>query len=332
MRKRNPPSRLHRAANLCGVAAFTCLTTAPGVWAQQTPVESPATQITGIDASVESARAAARTAAVWVATGVDSWFGNKPFSEGGQVSDGQLNLRFYSRQGQKADFSLTFNARFKLPNLESHTYLFTGRDTTAGVVTDKPAVFATKQQLLQPAATADTAFFAGLGRMVGDSVDARIGFQGGLKLYAQARYRKDWKLATNDTVEFSHTVFLTQADRLGSSTVLSYQHPFSPTLAGRWLNVVDVTQADTDAEWNSSLGIFKSLGQQRLLSVELLASAKQNTGMALTDYGLQMRWEQPVLRNRLTGEIIFGHFWPQSLVPGDRSTAWAVGTGVKMKF
>jgi hypothetical protein len=285
-----------------------------------------------VDESVESARKAARTAAVWLASGVDSWFGNKPFSEDGQVNDGEASVKFYSRQDQKTDYSVTFNARFKLPNLESHTYLFTGRDTTSGVVTDRPAVFAAKQRLLQSNSTLNNTFFAGFGIGVGDSVDARIGLQGGLKLFAQGRYRREWILTTDDTVDFSQTVFLTKADQLGSSTVLSYQHQFSPTLVGRWLNAVTVTQVDTDAEWNSSLGVFKLMGQERLLSLEILASAKQNTGLPLSDYGLQMRWEQPVLHNRLMGEIVLGHFWPQSLVAGDRSTAWAVGTGLKMKF
>ncbi len=305
---------------------------APCVLAQDSPQPTPAGAPVDVEATVEATREAARSAALWLASGVDSWFGNKPFSEGGEVKDGQLNLRFYSRQDQKADYSVTFNARFKLPNLESRTYLFTGRDNAAAVVTDRPSTFATRQRLLQPESTQDTAFFAGLGRTLGDSVDARIGFQGGLKLYAQGRFRKEWRTSADDTAEFSQTVFVTAQDRLGSSTVASLQHQFSPTLVGRWLNVVDVTQVDPNVEWNGSLGVFKSLGQQRLLSLELLASAKQNTGLSLTDYGLQMRWEQPVLHNRLTGELIFGHFWPQSLVPGDRSTAWALGTGVKMKF
>ena len=332
MREHPLPYFLSKPLLTYAVLALAGLTAASNVAAQATPDQPEAAEKLDVEASVEAARVAARNAAVWLASGVDSWFGNKPFSEGGEVKDGQLNLRFYSRQDQKANYSVTFNARFKLPNLESHTYLFTGRDNPAAVVTDRPATFATRKQLLQPNSTADTAFFAGLGRMVGDTVDARIGFQGGLKLYAQGRYRKEWRTSADDTAEFSQTVFMTAQDRLGSSTVASIQHQFSPTLVGRWLNVVDVTQVDTDVEWNGSLGVFKSLGQQRLLSLELLASAKQNTGLPLTDYGLQMRWEQPVLHNRLIGELIFGHFWPQSLVPGDRSTAWAVGTGVKMKF
>ncbi len=73
-------------------------------------------------------------------------------------------------------------------------------------------------------------------------------------------------------------------------------------------------------------------GQQRLLSLEILASSKQNTGRALTDYGVQVRWEQPVDHDRLIGEIIVGHFWPQSVDASARSTAWALGAGLKMSF
>jgi hypothetical protein len=262
---------------------------------------------------------------------VDSWFGNKPFSEGGQVSDGQLGVNMYTRQDQGASTSVRFNARFKLPNVESHTYLFTGRDNSAGIITDKPAAFDTKQQLLQ-SSTLDSAFFAGVGRMVTDSVDARIGFQGGLNLFAQGRFRRLWAATADDEFEFSQTVFATVKDRLGSSTTFSIQHRHSTEWVGRWLNAVTVTQLDPDAEWNSSLGAYRSFGQQRLLSLEILASAKKNSGLPLTDYGVQVRWEQPVLQDRLIGEIVLGHFWPQSLRAGERSTAWAVGTGLKMRF
>jgi hypothetical protein len=326
------PYCLNQTSSACAAVALACLTAASGVAAQEVSNPPIATPKVDVDASVESARDAARNAAVWLASGVDSWFGNKPFSEGGQVKDGEVSVRFYSRQDQKTDYAVTFNARYKLPNVEEKTYLFTGRDNIAGIASDRPAVFAAKQRLLQPNSTQDNTFFAGLGRALDDSFDARIGFQGGLKLYAQVRYRKQWTPAPDDMVEFSQTMFATQADQLGSSSVLSYQHQFSPTLVGRWLNVVSVTQVDTDAEWNSSWGVFKSMGPQRLLSLELLASAKQNTGLPLTDYGVQMRWEQPVVHNRLIGEIVFGHFWPKSLDPGARSTAWAVGTGVKMRF
>ena len=174
------PHFLKRNPRASAVLAFACLTSASGVAAQAAPDPAQTVQKLDVEASVETAREATRSAAVWLASGVDSWFGNKPFSDGGEVNDGELSVKFYSRQDQKTDYSVTFNARFKLPNLEEKTYLFTGRDTNSGVVSDRPAVFANKQRLLQANSTLDSSFFAGLGRTVGDSIDARVGFQGGL--------------------------------------------------------------------------------------------------------------------------------------------------------
>lgn len=314
------------------LALLVGLTTSAGAFAQEHSGDASAATQMDIYESIDSARTATRSAAVRLASGIDSWFGDKPFDAGGQVKDGEISMKFYSRQHQKTDYSLTFNARFSLPNLEEHTYLFTGRDSVDGVVADRPNVFAAKQRLLQPNAAADQTFFAGFGLGVSDSLDARIGLQGGLKLFAQGRYRKEWLPTADDQVEFRQTVYLTQADGLGSSTVLSYQHQFFPTVVGRWLNEISMTESNPDVVWNGSFGVFKLMGEQRLLSVEVLLSAKQNAAPGLADYGLQMRWEQPVLRNKLMGEVVLGHFWPQSENGMGRSTAWAVGTGIKMKF
>jgi hypothetical protein len=66
--------------------------------------------------------------------------------------------------------------------------------------------------------------------------------------------------------------------------------------------------------------------------MEILASSKQDAGVSLTDYGVQVRWQQPVDHDKLIGEIVVGHFWPQSADAGARSTAWALGAGLKMSF
>ena len=323
---------LKKTGTACVVTAVACLTAIPCATAQVSDATSPVDNGEDSGPSVESARETVRSAAEWLASGVDSWFGTRPFSEGGKVSDGQISLNLYSRQDQGGDSSVRFNARFNLPNVEAKTYLFTGRDNWQGLITDKPAAFSTKQQLLQSDTAETRAVFAGFGRAVNDSVDARIGLQDGLKLFAQGRFRRLWMPTENDEFEFSQTVFLTGQDHLGSSTTFSIQHQFSPALVGRWLNAVTVTQADPNAEWSGSLGAYRSMGQQRLLSLEILASSKQNTGLSLTDYGVQVRWEQPVDHDRLIGEVIVGHFWPQSVVAGERTTAWALGTGLKMRF
>lgn len=100
----------------------------------------------------------------------------------------------------------------------------------------------------------------------------------------------------------------------------------------RWLNVATITQASRHFEWHNSLGAYRALAGQRLLSVEALAGGTQGTGMAVSDYGLQARWEQPVHEDWLLGEIVVGHFWPRADALRSRGRAWAFGYGLKMQF
>lgn len=280
---------------------------------------------------METARRSVRSSAEWLARGVDSWFGDKPFKDGGQVTDGRLSMSLLKRRDESADFSVRFNARFRLPNVEEHTYLFIGRDNQREVVTDQPGAFSRQQRLL-PENAEDRSFFAGLGLALYDAVDFRLGVRGGLKPYAQARYRRPWELGPRDLVEFRETLFWTLDDHFGSTTALSYEHALSSTLAARWLNAATITQDSGKFEWSSSLGLYKSLGQQRLLSLEALASGKQGSGVGVSDYGLQTKWEQPVYRDWLLGEILVGHFWPRKDALSERRRAWAVGGSLMMRF
>jgi hypothetical protein len=280
---------------------------------------------------METTRHSARATAEWLARGVDSWFGDKPFREGGKVSDGRLSLSLFKRQDDKFKVGLRFNARFRLPNVEEKTYLFIGRDNEREVVTDKPGALSRQDRLLSDTAD-DRSFFAGLGRDINDMVDFRLGVRGGLKPYAQARYRRPWRLGEHDLAEFRETIFWTLQDHLGSTTAFSVEHAFSRTLAARWLNAATITQKNRNFEWSSSLGAYKAFGNQRLLSLEALVSGMQGSGVGVSDYGVQTKWEQPVYRNWMLGEILIGHFWPKRDANTERGRAWAIGTRLKLRF
>ena len=45
----------------------------------------------------ESARASVRATTIWVASGVDSWFGDRPFAREGKVTNGQLDIGLVKR-------------------------------------------------------------------------------------------------------------------------------------------------------------------------------------------------------------------------------------------
>jgi hypothetical protein len=283
------------------------------------------------DNVVASARQTVREMAEWLARGVDSWFGDKPFEEGGKVSDGVLSLSLLKREHETPDFSVRFNARFSLPNIEESSYLFIGRDDLRDVVSDQPEALGRQQRLLRESSV-EPQFFAGFGVRARDSVDARIGFRGGLKPYLQVRYKHVFQLDDDRLVDFLQTLHWTRDDRIGSTTAVSYEHDFSPTLSGRWLSAATITERVRKFEWSSNLGAYKSFGEQRLWSLELLTNGVQGSGIGVSDYGVQTKWEQPIHEDWLLGELLVGHFWPRLDVASERGRAWAVGARLKMKF
>lgn len=278
----------------------------------------------------ESTRSSVRAMAVWLARGVDSWFGDRPFEQGGRVTDGRLSTALLFRQHEKVDFDLRFNARFRLPNIEDKLYGFVGRDDRRDVIADRPGAFSRQDRLLWDD-TRDQAFFVGLGRALSETVDLRLGLRG-VRPFAQARYKTQWLIGPNDLADFRQTLFWTLDDRLGSTTVLSYEHAFTPELAARWLNSATITQETEVFEWATLLGGYRSFGDQQVLGLEAVANGVQGSGIGPSDYGLQLRWEQPVYEDWLLGGVLVGHFWPRKDEPSPRERAWALGVSLKMRF
>jgi hypothetical protein len=307
------------------VAAFAC---GSALAEEAPPAGSSETAETSVVA--ENARSTVRAITLWLARGVDSWFGDRPFEAGGKVTDGRLSMAMLLRRHDNPDFDLRFNARFRLPNVEERLYAFVGRDDQRDLITDRPGAFSRQDRLLDDSRDRD--FFAGLGRSLNDAIDFRVGLRGGLNPFAQARYRNEWLITPNDQADFRQTLFWSLDDRFGSTTAFSYEHAFAPELAARWLNSATITQEDPHFEWSTLLGAYRSFGDQRLLALETLATGQQGSGVGVSDYGVQVRWEQPVYKDWLLGGAVLGHFWPREDEDSPRLKAWAVGFNLKMRF
>lgn len=313
---------------------------AAAVWslpvaAQSAPAPDPAPASASAPATApdvfDAARETVRSTAEWLARSVDSWFGDRPFEQGGKVYDGRLDLNFLHRRDEGNDFSLRFNARYRLPNIERNTYLFLGRDDQREVVADTPAAF-TRQDRLQSERRSERSFFAGLGYDWRDNLDFRLGLRGGLKPYAQARYRERWAMGSRGFLEFRETLFWSLADHVGSTTALSYERSLSPSLALRWLNAATITQRSKEFDWSSDLALVKDFGHGRQATVEGIVNGLTGTGVGVREYGLQTRWQQPLHRSWLSGELIVGRFWARPDAATPREAVWAMGMGLKMRF
>lgn len=316
-----PEAAKQEAANPASAKPEAAAASAPGA----------ASAGTADEGLMERTRESVRSTTEWLARGVDSWFGDIPFEKGGSVTEGRLGVGVLRREVEGTSVNVRFNARLRLPNLEHRAYAFIGRDNQREVIADTPGALTRQQRLLEERPQ-DQSFFAGLGLPVSDKVDFRLGVRGGLKPYAQTRYRQPWHLSDRDLVEFRQTVFWALSERFGSTTVLSYERAVSATLGIRWLNAATITQATRNYEWSSVLGAYRSFGEDRLLSLETLISGRPGTGVDVSDYGAQVKWEQRVYKDWLLGEVIVGHFWPRKDAVSERVPSWAFGGNLKMRF
>ena len=70
----------------------------------------PASAPTPNESFMSRTRSGVRSSVEWLASGVDSWFGDIPFSEGGKVTNGELGLTLYKREDDSASLGLRFKA------------------------------------------------------------------------------------------------------------------------------------------------------------------------------------------------------------------------------
>lgn len=293
------------------------------------PAASPAPADT--EGVIGTTRRTLRATTEWLARGIDSWFGDVPFEQGGKVTRGRLSVDLLKRESEDLDRNVRFSARLRLPNLERRTYLFVGRDNERELVTDTPGAVTRQERLLEDRRE-DRSSFAGLGLAVSDKFDTRLGFRGGLKPYAQARFRHPWLFGERQRLEFRQTLFWTLDDHLGSTTALAYEYALSPVLTARWLNAATITQESRRFDLSSVVGLYRNFGAHRLLSLEALATDRQGDGVAIAEYGAQVKWLQAVYRDELFAEFTVGRFWPRTDANTPRTQVWAVGAGVRLDF
>lgn len=280
---------------------------------------------------LEQSRTQVRGFSVWLGETVNDWFGDRPFEEGGKVTHGRLGLRNLWRQDEGWDTNVRFRARFDLPNLRDKAYVFIGRQNERELVTDQSEAFTREQLLLEERRKEDQTGFAGVGLALRKNLDFRVGVRGGMKFYTQARYRKQWALTEQDRIEFRETIFWNNKDKFGSTTALDYEHAFTPTLSLHWQNATTILEKTDDFAWGSSLGLFKRFGDDRILSGEMVVTGETGAEENVDEYGVRMKWTQPVYREWLIGEFIVGHYWPQR-EDRERERAWAAGVNLEMRF
>jgi len=293
---------------------------------------TPELPATVIEAAVQTQRAA-RSTALWLAHGIDSWFGSEPFPDVDRVRDGRLEVSLFKRRDQNVDLDVRFDARFRLPNLQRTAYVFIGRDDSREAIRDTPTSASLPQRLLSENRE-DSSFLAGLGLGLPRGFDLRVGLGPRLKPYTQLRWRKRWEPSADQNWELRQTFFWRREDRGGSTTALAYERELSPLWRLRWISAGTITEVSRNVEWSTSLGASRFIRGERVATAEAVFGGNGNRGRGTgySDAGLLLKYEQPVFEDWLRGELIVGHFWPRPDRQSERGRAWALGASVKMRF
>jgi hypothetical protein len=102
----------------------------------------------------------------------------------------------------------------------------------------------------------------------------------------------------------------------------------------RWQGAATITQETRNTEWSSTLGAYRDFGAQRLLSLELLfgGTGTQGTGVGMSDRGVVAKWQQPLYKDWLVGELAVGQFWLRPDAQSPRGRAWALGYSLRMQL
>jgi len=153
------------------ILAFPALAIAQS--AQQQGLPSP--EAAQEQALLEQSRTQVRGFSVWLGETVNDWFGDRPFEEGGKVTNGRLGLRNLWRQDEGWNTNVRFRARFDLPNLRDKAYVFIGRQNERELVTDQSEAFTREQLLLEERRKEDQTGFAGVGVALRKNLDFRVG-------------------------------------------------------------------------------------------------------------------------------------------------------------
>jgi hypothetical protein len=268
----------------------------------------------------------------WLVSGVDGWFGDRPFDESGGRVSGRVYLRLLEREDDGLDTTLRYRLRVSMPNISERALIVIGREDESNLVSGQQEDFDRNQLVRSESRTEDSTFFVGLGYLLRENLSLRVGVRSGYKLFAQARFNKTFVLTEASAFDFSQTFFLAVKDGVGLTPGLNYRHQITDQTAFRWRNSFTYSTETNGIEWRTAPEVFHAFGGLRDLSIDLPTEGETGSTVNVAEYGIRARYRQPVYKDWLFGELILGHFWPRDEEDPARRESWAIGAGVELYF
>lgn len=234
------------------------------------------------------------------------------------------------------DTRVRFNANIRVPSLEDRLSVFVGRDNEQDFLRDRREGAGLRSQF--PRVDGQDNWLAGLGYSLPEAYrlkfDVRAGAHGlsHPTAFVQARLGYTPYADDRNLVHLRGTPFVNTFDGLGFTLSLDMDHVIGETLLLRWSDIGTVSQESAGVDWRSALILYQNLRRQRALGYELFIRGATRAPEPIGEYGARTIYRQPLLRERLIGELILGYSWPRNDPTLPRDGSFAVSLGLTLPF
>lgn len=256
------------------------------------------------------------TAALWF----DGLFGEQGARQkkAARGAYGRAELSMTHSDFHGNDVRLRFNARVELTNIKERLNAFVGRDSEDTLVRDRAEGFALRTRFPQFEDREET--IAGLGYSLPDNYVVKTEFRTGLRfsglqeprLFAQTRLAANAYADDSNLLNFRLTLFINTVDGLGQTTTMDFSHVISERLLLRWNTTGTMTQETDGLDWRNALILYRSLSKKRAVAYEAYIRGLSKAPEPLQEYGLQVIFRQPILRERLFVNPVLTYSWPRT--------------------
>lgn len=271
----------------------------------------------------------------------DGLFGGTPDVRNARATSGRVELSGLHTDFHGFDERIRLRVNYDLPNMERRVRLMLGRDDPEVIKTDRQEGFAIRSSVFGLEDRDE--WLAGLGYRPPGRYLQRVDFGVGARVktspevYAQARYRRNFFLGSNDVWRFRETIFWENRDGYGSTTSLDWDRVLRRDLLVRWGNVGTVSEATQGLEWRSALVLYHNLRDWRAIAGESFWRGATDAEVKLREFGVRGIYRHPLHRHgmqapHLFGDVIVGYTWPREEPHQKREGSLMVGIGFELLF
>lgn len=272
-------------------------------------------------------------AALWF----DGLFGAEEHPGAARNAHGRAELSVLHSGYEGTKLGGRLNARVELPNLQERLNAFVGRDDEEEFVTDRREGAALRSQVRE--FERNERWLAGFGYSLPGEYRQRFDFRVGTRLsstpkvFVQGRWRRNIQVGENSLWHLRQTVFWTNRDGFGTTSVAEYDRVLSPTLLFRVAGAGTVSERGEGLDWRSTALLFHSLAGPHAVAVECFARGETGAAVPLREYGGRVMYRRTLgQREWLFGEVFGGYSWPRRFLTEKREGSLAVGVGAEILF